>query len=108
MKTIINNQNKNILGRKSSINTSTCNCQSKETCPLSGQCQIGENLSSNQPKDAYTTTIYLPKMNFIKTAQNFLRNSGKSRWRITPRKLLGGSSENAYHIIIKPENVIYV
>ena len=65
-------------------------------------------MHKNLSKDAYTTTVCLPKMNFIKTAQNFLRNSGKSRWRITPRKLLGGSPENAYHIIRKPENVIYV
>ena len=54
----------------------------------------GGTLSSNQPnykekkyfgivedlsKDAYTTTIYLSEMNFIKTTHNFLRNSGKSR-----------------------------
>ena len=50
MKTIINNYNKNILGKKPSINTSTC----KESCPLNEQCQIGEVvykgiLSSNQP-----------------------------------------------------------
>ena len=54
MKTIINNHNKNILGKKPSINTSTCNCQNKEACPLNGQCQTGEavyedTLSSNQP-----------------------------------------------------------
>ena len=41
MKTIINNHNKNILGKKSSIDTSTCNCQNKEDCSLNGQCQIG-------------------------------------------------------------------
>ena len=34
MKTIINNHNKNILGKKPSINTSTCNCRNKEACPL--------------------------------------------------------------------------
>ena len=54
MKTIINNHNKNILGKKPSINKSTCNCQNKEACPLNGQCQTGEavyedTLSSNQP-----------------------------------------------------------
>ena len=54
IKTIINNHNKNILGKKPSINTSTCNCRNKEVCPLNGQCQIGElvyegTLSSNQP-----------------------------------------------------------
>ena len=54
MKTIINNHNKNILGIKPSINTSTCNCRNKEACRLNGQCQIGEvvykgTLSSNQP-----------------------------------------------------------
>ena len=37
MKTIITNHNKNILGIKPSINTSTCNCRNKETCPLNGQ-----------------------------------------------------------------------
>ena len=42
MKTIINNHNKNILRKKPSIDTSTCNCQNKEGCPLNGQCQIGE------------------------------------------------------------------
>ena len=54
MKTIINNHNKNILGKKPSINTSTCNYRYKEACPLNGQCQIGEvvykgTISSNQP-----------------------------------------------------------
>ena len=96
MKTI-NNHNKNILRKKPLINTSTCNCRNKEDCPLNGQCQIGEEvysgtLSIKQPnykekyilqlpknisKDAYTTTIYLLEMNFVKMTQNFLRNSGK-------------------------------
>ena len=54
MRTIINNHNKNILGKKPSINTPTCDCRNKEVYPLSGQCQIGEvvyevTLSSNQP-----------------------------------------------------------
>ena len=54
MKTIINNHNANILGKKPSINRSTCNCRNKESCPLNGYCQIGElvyegSLSSNQP-----------------------------------------------------------
>ena len=101
MKIILTNPNKNILGKKPSINKSNFNCRNKEACPLNGQCQIGEvvyesTLSSNQPnykekkyfgiaeeknisRDAYTTTIYLSGMNFIKTTQNFLRNSGKSR-----------------------------
>ena len=53
MKTIINNHNKNILGKKPSIDTSTCNCRNKEDYPLNGQCQIGEvvyesTLTSNQ------------------------------------------------------------
>ena len=53
MKTIINNQNKNILGKKPSTNTSTCNCRNKEDSPLNGYCQIGEvvyesTLTSNQ------------------------------------------------------------
>ena len=53
MKTIINNQNKNILGKKPSTDTSTCNCRNKEDSPLNGQCQIGEvvyesTLTSNQ------------------------------------------------------------
>ena len=54
MKTIITNHNKNILGKKPSINKSLCNCRNKEACPLNGQCQIGEVvyesiLASNQP-----------------------------------------------------------
>ena len=99
MKTIITNHNKNILGKKPPINKSHCNCRNKEAYPLNGKCQIGEvvyecTLSSKQPitkkksilelrknlsKDAYTTTIYLSAMKFIKTTQNFLWNSGKSR-----------------------------
>ena len=39
MKTIITNHNKNILGKKPSINKSHCNCRNKEACPLNGQCQ---------------------------------------------------------------------
>ena len=42
MKTILNNHNKNILGKKPSIDTSTCNRQNKEDCPLNGKWQIGE------------------------------------------------------------------
>ena len=54
MKTIIYNHNKNILGKKPSINTSTWNCRNKEACPLNGEYQIGEVvyegiISSNQP-----------------------------------------------------------
>ena len=52
MKTLINNYDKNILGKKRSINRSICNCRNEEPCPLNGQCQIGEvvfegTLSSN-------------------------------------------------------------
>ena len=99
MKTIINNHNKNILGKKPSINTSTCNYRYKEACPLNEQCQIGEvvykgTISSNQPnckekkyfgiveesfKGRLYNHSYLSEMNFIKMTQNFLRNSGKSR-----------------------------
>ena len=105
MKTKINDHNTNILGKKPLIDASTCNCRNKEDCPLNGQCQIGEvvyestvtsnqqsykdkkyfGLQKNLSKDAYTSTIYLWEMNFIRTKQKFLRNSGKSRWRITPR-----------------------
>ena len=97
------------MGKKPSINTSTCNCWNKEACPLNGQCKIVEVVykstrSSNQPnykekkyftilelrknlsKDVYTTTIYLSEMNVIKTTQNVLRNSNKSWWRIIPQK----------------------
>ena len=54
MKTIINNHNKNILTKKPLIDTSTCNCQNKEACPLNGQRQIAVvvyegTLSSNPP-----------------------------------------------------------
>ena len=99
MKTIINNHNKNILGKKPSISTSTFNFRCKEACPLNGQCQIGEvvykgTISSNQPnckekkyfgiveesfKGRLYNHSYLSEMNFIKMTQNFLRNSGKSR-----------------------------
>ena len=53
MKKTINNHNKNILGKKPSMDTSTCNCRNKEDCPLDGQCQIGQivyesTLTSNQ------------------------------------------------------------
>ena len=53
MKTIINIHNKNILGKKPSVNTSTCNYRNEEACLLNKQCQIGEvvyegTLSSNQ------------------------------------------------------------
>ena len=53
MKTIIKNHNKNILGKKPSVDTSTYNCRNKEDCLLNGQCQIGEvvyesTLTSNQ------------------------------------------------------------
>ena len=43
MKTIITNHNKNILGKKPSINKSHCNCRNKEACPVSNR------RSSNQP-----------------------------------------------------------
>ena len=87
MKTIINNHNKNILGKKPSINKSNCNCRNKKACPLNAQCQIGEvvyesTVSSNQPnykekkyfgiaedsfKGRLNNQIYLSEMNFIKT-----------------------------------------
>ena len=54
MKTLINNHDKKILGKKPSIDTSTRNYRNKVDCPLNGQCQIGEivyesTLTSNQP-----------------------------------------------------------
>ena len=53
MKTIIKNHNKNILGKKPSMDTSTCNYRNKKDFLLNGQCQIGEivyesTLTSNQ------------------------------------------------------------
>ena len=42
METIINNHNKNILGKTLSIDTSTSNCRNKEDGTLNGQCQLGE------------------------------------------------------------------
>ena len=107
MKTVTNNHSKSILGINSSINYQLTIV--KKACPLNGQCQIGkivyqDTLSINQPKkqvlviktnqrkkyfektvrenllmDAYITTAYLSEMHFVKTTQNFLRNSGKSR-----------------------------
>ena len=99
MKTIINNYNKNILGKKPSIDTSICNCPNKEVCPLNAQCQIGEvvyesNLTSNQQnykdkkyfgiaEESFKGHLYNNNLSFTnefyKTTQNFLRNSGKSR-----------------------------
>ena len=88
----------NILGKKPSINKSNCSYQIKEACPLNGQCQIRDvvyekfqvtnkvirkksilELRKNLLKDTYTIKIYLLEMNFIKTTQKYLRNSGKSR-----------------------------
>ena len=53
MKTMIKNHNKNIFGKKLSIDASTSNYRNKKDCPLNGQCQIGEivyesTLTSNQ------------------------------------------------------------
>ena len=52
MKTIINNHHNNILGKKPSINTSTCNSRNKKACPLSGYWELRvvyeRTLSSNQ------------------------------------------------------------
>ena len=54
MKTIINNHNKNIPGKKLPTNTSTCNGRNKEAFLLNGQWQTGKvvyegTLTSNQP-----------------------------------------------------------
>ena len=88
METIINNYNKNILGTKPLMNTATCSCWNKETCPLSGQCQIRVvyevTLSSNQLNCKEKSILELQKnlSSSIKTTRNFLRNSDQSRWRI--------------------------
>ena len=42
MKTIIDYNNKNILRKKPSRNTSACNSRDKDACPLNGQWQIRE------------------------------------------------------------------
>ena len=42
METIIKTHNRNMVGLKPSMNTSTCNCQNKEAYPLNRQCQIGK------------------------------------------------------------------
>ena len=95
MKTTINNHNKNILGTKPAISTTTfINCRNKKACPLNRQHQIGEvvyegTLSSNQPNhkekkfelqnnvsdDAFTTATYLSETSFPKTTRNFLWKS---------------------------------
>ena len=99
MKTITNNHHKNILGNKPSIDTSNCNCRNK----INGQCQIGEvvyesTLTSSQQncKDkkyfeiaekSFKGRLYNHNLYFKNEFyENFLRNSGKSRWRITPQK----------------------
>ena len=103
MKTITNNHNKNILGKKPSIDTSNCNFRSKKDFLLNGQCQIGEivyqsTLTRNQQncKDkkyfgiaekSFKGHLYNHKLYFRNEFyKNFLRNSGKSRWRIIPQK----------------------
>ena len=43
---------------KLSINTSTCNCQNKEACPLNRQCQIG--------KAVYESTFSSHRTNYKK------------------------------------------
>ena len=42
METIIKTHNRNMVGLKPSMNTSTCNFQNKEAYPLNRQCQIGK------------------------------------------------------------------
>ena len=99
METIINNLNKNILGKKPSVNKSNSNRRNKEACPLIGQCQIGEvvyesTLLINQPsykekkyfgiaEESFKGRLYNHNLSFrnelIKAIQNFLRNSGKSK-----------------------------
>ena len=98
MKTITNNHNKNVLGKKPSINTSTWNCRNKEACPLNGQCQTREVvyegiLSSNKPKykekkffwiaeESFKGRLYNHNLSFI---NKFYKNDtelSKELWEI--------------------------
>ena len=85
MKPITNNYNKNILGTKSLMNTSTYSCRNKETCPVSGQRQIRVvyevTLSSNQLNCKEKSILELQRnlSNSIRTTRDFLRNSDQSR-----------------------------
>ena len=58
MKTITNAHNRNMVGSRPSMNTSTCNCRNKEACLLNRQCQIG--------KAIYKRTFLIHRTNYKK------------------------------------------
>ena len=98
MKAIITSHNKNILGKKPSINRSNCNCRNKEACPLNGQCQIGEvvyesTLSSNQPnykekkyfgiaEESFKRRLYNHNLSFRNEFNKNVTELSKELWQI--------------------------
>ena len=105
-KTIINKHDKNIPETKPSITTSPCNYRKKKVCSWNWQCKIVKvvyksTLTSNKPnykekkyfgnaEESFKGRLFKHSLSFrnkiFKKVQNFLRNSGKSRWRFAPRK----------------------
>ena len=98
----INNLNKNILGKRPSINTWTCNCRNKEACPLNGQCQIGEvvyegTLSGNQPdykeknyfgitEETFKGRLYNHNLSFRNEFHKNNAELSKELWQIKMKK----------------------
>ena len=114
MKTLITNHNKNILGKKPSINKSHCNCRNKEACPLNGQCQIGEvvyesTLSSNQPnykekkyfgiaEESFKGRLYTHSLSFRNDLYKNDTELSKELWQI---KMKNYTPEITWRIIRK-------
>ena len=98
MKTIINTHNKDILGKKPSLDTSTCNCRNNEYCSLNGQCQIGEvayesTLTSNQQiykdkkyfeiaEESFKGSLYNHNLSFRNEFYQNGRGLSKKLWQI--------------------------
>ena len=128
MKTIITNHNKNILGKKPSINISHCNCRNKEACLLNGQCQIGEvvyesTLSSNQPnykekkyfgiaEESFKRPLYNHNLSFRNGLYKNDTELSKELWQIKMKNYTPEMTwriiRKCSHITITVESVIYV
>ena len=124
MKTIINNHNKNIPGKKLPTNTSTCNGRNKEAFLLNGQWQTGKvvyegTLTSNQPNYKEKKYFEISEESFSGRLFNhnlcfrneFYKNDAelsKELWQIKMKNYTPKITYNYNHINITVKNVIYV
>ncbi|XP_057301871.1 uncharacterized protein LOC130636231 [Hydractinia symbiolongicarpus] len=100
VKSIINSHNKKVSS-KQIIDTPTCNCRVKRTCPLQGNCRVQsviykcEVTAQNQPKKAYIGL----------TEKEFKERYGGHKLSFNNKKYMNSTTLSTYIWQLKDQNI---